>query len=650
MEVEAKFSLADASALAQLADLPALAGFGLGPGERRQDRDTFLDTDDRRFLAAGYYLRRRETSGGVRLTLKQLASDPDGVLRREELEALVAADVPPAEWPPGELRDRVQGIAEGASLRPFLTLAQERLTRVVFDGAREVAELSLDSVTVGEGDKAERWSEVEIELRPDGSDDDLARLSVGLRELTGAEAEPRSKFARALAIMERDVDGPAGEGGRFREPDVVTGLLGSERSRHEELARRDDAVGRRATALLALHDGLTQVEAGRLAGISDRRVRYWLARYRSDGLAIYGPEGREDAARTTMTDAVKRARAEGGNGAKRTKRERAPGSESAKRPPIDPTDTMTAAAVATLRFHLARMLEHEEGTRLGEDPEELHDMRVSTRRMRMALRVFADHLDRETMRPMLKGLRRTGATLGAVRDLDVFNEKTHHYLETQPGSRKGELQGLLAACHGERERQREQLVAYLDGPRYRRFVETATELVEGPLERLAPQAGAPLRPQRVAQVLPGILYRDMAAVWVFEGQLGGVETPLERYHALRKACKGLRYTLEFFEGVLGPDARPLIKKVKGMQDHLGDLQDALVTCGILRDYITWGEWRHEGHTLPLPEELIISPDAARYMAARQEEMERLVLTFPEVWPSVAGSEFSRGLANVIAEI
>jgi len=38
------------------------------------------------------------------------------------------------------------------------------------------------------------------------------------------------------------------------------------------------------------------------------------------------------------------------------------------------------------------------------------------------------------------------------------------------------------------------------------------------------------------------------------------------------------------------------------------------------------------------------------MAVRQEEIERLVLTFPEVWPTVAGSEFSRELATVIADI
>jgi CHAD domain-containing protein len=102
--------------------------------------------------------------------------------------------------------------------------------------------------------------------------------------------------------------------------------------------------------------------------------------------------------------------------------------------------------------------------------------------------------------------------------------------------------------------------------------------------------------------------------------------------------------------VLGEGARPLIKKVKNLQDHLGDLQDAVVTCGILRDFLTWGTWRHSGHDLPGPLEVIVAPGAARYMAARQEEMERLVLGFPEVWPTVAGSDFSRELATVIAEI
>jgi CHAD domain-containing protein len=659
MEIEAKYSIPDVEVLARLETLGTLAGYEIDDGQRRYDQDTFLDTADRRFLAAGYYLRRRETGGGVRLTLKELSGGVAGIHRREELEALVAADVPPAEWPPGELRERVRSIVGEAPLEPLLHLDQERLARRVCEGGRDVAELSLDRVRL-DGAGGRRWFEAELELRADGTEDDLARLTAALREVAPLEPESRSKFARALEMTGSE--------------DVVdaarTLLPPHERALHEDEARSAGARGRRALALLALDEGLTQVDAGRRAGMSDRRVRYWLSRYRDEGLAIYGivarpapqiggepaqapvvaPDARELEAEAIVAGEPVGAQAPVGEAGEPVHAPAAASTPNKKRPDIAPTDTMTAAAVSTLRFHLAKMLEHEEGTRLGEDPEELHDMRVSTRRMRMALRVFADYLDGDTLRPVLKGLRRTGDTLGAVRDLDVFQEKTRLYLESLPEARPGELGALLAAWAVERDLQREHLVDYLDGERYRRFVETTTELLEGPPERLVPHVSAGPRPQRVSQVLPGILFQDMAVVWAFEDQIDGPTTPLPIYHALRKACKGLRYTLEFFEGVLGPGARPLIKTVKGMQDHLGDLQDAVVTCGVLRDFITWGEWRHHGHTLPEPTELVVAPGAARYMAARQEEMERLVLGFPEVWPTVAGVGFSRELATVIAEI
>jgi CHAD domain-containing protein len=613
MEVEAKFLVPDEATLARLIETASLAGCDVAPGESRRDVDTFLDTPDRRLLAAGYYFRRRETGDGVRLTLKQLVTPTDGVMRREEIEALVAADVPVAEWPAGELRERVEGLTGGEPLGPMLTLSQVRVARVVRRARRgEVAELSLDRVTATAPDGDRGWLEAEVEARGRGGDADVAALAAVLRDEWGLVPEGRAKFTRALELAGDEDDGVL--------------MAAAERELHEAYASGEGARARRAQALLALDRGLSQVEAGRVAGLSDRRVRYWLARYRVEGAGIY-----DDEAVDPGTAA-------------------APAAASKKRPDVLPSDTMTEAAAKTLKFHLAKMLEHEEGTRLGEDPEELHDMRVSTRRMRMALRVFADYLDPEVLRPVLKGLRRTGRVLGAVRDLDVFNEKTQVYLDGLPEERAGDLDGLLGAWKDEREKQRAHLVTYLDGKRYRKFVQRTTELLDGPVEALALQNIVTPRPQRVAQVLPGVLYKDMAVVWAFEGQLGGLETPLPRFHLLRKACKGLRYTLEFFEDVLGPGARPLIKRVKGLQDHLGDLQDAVVTSGVLRDYLTWGTWRHDGHELPGPIEVIVAPGAARYLAARQEEMERLVLTFPEVWPTVAGNEFSRELASVIAEI
>jgi CHAD domain-containing protein len=644
VEVEAKLVASDEGVLDELAGLADLGGYAFDAGQSRRDRDTFLDTPARDLLRRGYYLRRREGGDGVKLTLKKVLSDAGGVLQREELEMLVAADVPVREWPAGELRERVVELAGDAPLEPLLTLEQERLARRVLRDGREVAELSLDRVTAGAGGGVTVWCEVEVETRGEGGDGDLAALTAELRRRWPLRQETRSKFARALELEAADGGGPPGAA----TPTAADGRLlpAAERVVHERLAASEGAVARRAHALLALDEGLRQAEAAARAGLSTRRVRYWLSRYRNEGLAIYGAA---DVALEALW------RADGPVAASPIVGEVIPdgaplAAREQRRPDIGREDTMTEAAVKTLRFHLARMLEHEEGTRLGDDVEELHDMRVATRRMRMALRVFDDYVDGEVMRPVLKGLRRTGRTLGAVRDLDVFHEKTRRYLDGLPEERRSELDGLLAAWAAERERQRRRMVTYLDGRKYSTFLDQTAALLEGPVERLAPRARRLMSPPRVAQVLPGVLYKDMGSVWAFEGELGGLETALPRFHALRIACKGLRYTLEFFEDVLGSGAKPLIKRIKALQDHLGDLQDAVVTCGIIRDYITWGTWRRRDHALPGPVEIVVAPGEARYLAARQEEMERLILTFPEKWAAVGGGEFSHDLATVIAAI
>jgi CHAD domain-containing protein len=76
---------------------------------------------------------------------------------------------------------------------------------------------------------------------------------------------------------------------------------------------------------------------------------------------------------------------------------------------------MAEAARKTFLFHFRQMLVHEPGTRRGADIEALHDMRVATRRMRVAARVFAKYLDSEATRPFKAELKRAGGVLGRPR-------------------------------------------------------------------------------------------------------------------------------------------------------------------------------------------------------------------------------------------
>jgi CHAD domain-containing protein len=301
------------------------------------------------------------------------------------------------------------------------------------------------------------------------------------------------------------------------------------------------------------------------------------------------------------------------------------------------------------------MLHHEPGTRLGEDIEDLHDMRVATRRMRAAVGVFGDYLHMKRLRPFVKGMRRTGRALGRVRDLDVFWEKTQRYLDGLPADRQDDLEPLRVVWEAERERARARMLAYLDSDVYRQFAERFYRFLQE-TDRWSfsglSDDGEPV-PHRMRHVVPVAVHQRLAAVWAYDEWVTGPDVPMDRLHQLRIAAKGLRYTVEYFREVLGPDAKALIDEIKGLQDHLGDFQDAVVACNLLRDFLTWGTWGHarqEGESISIPEEPIVAPGVVTYLAARQTELQNLLETFPKAWARFQDPEFSQLVARVLAAL
>jgi CHAD domain-containing protein len=289
---------------------------------------------------------------------------------------------------------------------------------------------------------------------------------------------------------------------------------------------------------------------------------------------------------------------------------------------------------------------------MGEDIEALHDMRVATRRMRAAFYVFGAFFDPKTLAPYLKGLKRTGRALGAVRDLDVFRAKIETYLDAEPPPQEGSLDGLLAVLEARREAARERMIDYLDGEKYARFRECFGRFLETEGMGGSPitaEGGEP-RPYRVRQVAPMAIYERLAEVRAYDEWVSIPQPPVERLHALRIACKRLRYTIEFFLDILGPEARPAIKEVVALQDHLGDLQDAVVASSILHNLIRWGTWDHDaGDTDPSGgPEPATSPGVEGYLAAKRSEMRHLLDTFPDAWQRINGNEFSRLVASAVA--
>src|SRR5206468_5732412 len=98
-----------------------------------------------------------------------------------------------------------------------------------------------------------------------------------------------------------------------------------------------------------------------------------------------------------------------------------------------------------MRFHLARMIDREPGVRTGDDIEDVHKMRVATRRQRAAWRMFGEAFRKGRTKPYQAGLRSLARRLGAVRDLDVLLEALDAYRADLPATDQRAMEALVSA-------------------------------------------------------------------------------------------------------------------------------------------------------------------------------------------------------------
>ena len=313
----------------------------------------------------------------------------------------------------------------------------------------------------------------------------------------------------------------------------------------------------------------------------------------------------------------------------------------AKTPEVHSGDKMSEAGRKILGFHFARMVKNEPGARLGEDIEALHDMRVATRRMRVAFELFTPFFKKKSLKPHLEGLRSTGRALGSVRDLDVLLEQLKTYLETLPEEEHPAFEGFISQWEEKREKAQSKMIRFLDGERYRTFVQQFDQFLNTAGE--GEKRSESLQPSLVREIAPILIYERVAVVRTHEQVLGNAT--VKELHALRLQLKKLRYILEFFEDVLGSECKEVIRDIKTMQDHLGNLNDADVACQIINAFIAGLE--NDQAFLPINERVNPEP-ILTYLAAKYDLRHRLIITTYAPWEKIMGRAFSENLAKAIS--
>jgi CHAD domain-containing protein len=241
--------------------------------------------------------------------------------------------------------------------------------------------------------------------------------------------------------------------------------------------------------------------------------------------------------------------------------------------------TLGEVVQAAVGNALARIVAHDPGVRLGDDPEDVHQARVGTRRLRSDLRTFRPLLDRDWVAELREEAGWYAGLLGEVRDIEVLMERLDRQAHTLPKEDAAAVTPIVARLAREREAARERLLEGMDSPRYIALLDRLTEAAAQPQFASGEDGEGSRGP--AADALPALVRRPWKRLAKAVKELPEIPAD-EQLHAVRILAKHTRYAAEAAAGVIGKQASVFAKQIAAVQTVLGDHQDACVTEDWLR--------------------------------------------------------------------
>ncbi|MEU6342835.1 CYTH and CHAD domain-containing protein [Streptomyces sp. NPDC046977] len=249
---------------------------------------------------------------------------------------------------------------------------------------------------------------------------------------------------------------------------------------------------------------------------------------------------------------------------------------AAPRPSAPPSSVDTAGDVAMTYVHqqVDAIAAWDPAVRRDE-ADAVHQMRVSTRRLRSALKSFRRELDRGATDPIGDELKWLAGVLGLERDREVLAERLRDRLDDLPVDLvTGDLTERVGGDAPVHEGARAELLRELGGARYFRLLDTLEALLADPPYRDGAKAPA-------ASAGAKAVSRDHRRLRERVEPALAMERGHERdlaLHEARKAAKRARYSSEAARAVAGlrKPARKHTKRMKSVQQVLGEHQDSVI--------------------------------------------------------------------------
>jgi CHAD domain-containing protein len=201
--------------------------------------------------------------------------------------------------------------------------------------------------------------------------------------------------------------------------------------------------------------------------------------------------------------------------------------------------------------------------------DDIHDLRVASRRLREGLALFAPCFPRKDLARVATRVKRLTGLLGTMRNTDEAIRFFEALGEALPAGETAPLEPLLADLRRERRKERDRLQEGLRALNPRALRIHFFEACNAPLVFAArqPDPFTPItefgRVQLTERLTPALELVPEASR----------EEEVAAQHRLRIAVKRLRYRFEILEPLVHGPYRELHQQIKEYQEQLGTLHD-----------------------------------------------------------------------------
>ncbi|MDZ4782674.1 MAG: CHAD domain-containing protein [Planctomycetia bacterium] len=232
-----------------------------------------------------------------------------------------------------------------------------------------------------------------------------------------------------------------------------------------------------------------------------------------------------------------------------------------------------AQRVLELRLHAVWERLPAAATEANQDPEHVHQLRVSSRRAHAALRLFKACLPRRKAKQIEKLLRRLRQAAGEARDYDVQHGRLLK-LESDAGIATKSVIQMVDRRRGEAQAPIVDVYEHLQAKGF-------PDLIEALLSRLDEQDDEDSK-QSFGEYAAKRLRR--ATTRFFNAEAHGNDA-YATLHQFRIRAKELRYTLEVVAPVWGETVRrEIYPMIEDLQERLGEIVDSHVAIDLYKQW------------------------------------------------------------------